>query len=35
MTDRIGAIGGAVRVDTVPGRGTIVRAEVPVPVRTG
>ena len=35
MTDRVGAVGGAVRVDTVPGRGTVVRAEVPVPVRAG
>jgi signal transduction histidine kinase len=35
MTDRVGAVGGAVRVDTVRGRGTIVRAEVPVPVRAG
>jgi signal transduction histidine kinase len=35
MTDRVGAVGGVVRVDTVPGRGTVVRAEVPVPVRAG
>jgi signal transduction histidine kinase len=35
MTDRVGAVGGAVRVDTVAGRGTVVRAEVPVPVRAG
>jgi len=35
MTDRVGAVGGTVRVDTVPGRGTLVRAEVPVPVRAG
>ena len=35
MTDRVGAVGGTVRVDTVPGRGTVVRAEVPVPVRAG
>jgi signal transduction histidine kinase len=35
MTDRVGAVGGLVRVDTVPGRGTVVRAEVPVPVRAG
>jgi signal transduction histidine kinase len=35
MTDRVGAVGGTVRIDTVPGRGTLVRAEVPVPVRAG
>ena len=35
MTDRVGAVGGTVRVDTVPGRGTVVRAQVPVPVRAG
>jgi signal transduction histidine kinase len=35
MTDRVGAVGGVVRVDTVAGRGTVVRAEVPVPVRAG
>jgi signal transduction histidine kinase len=35
MTDRVGAVGGTVRVETVPGRGTVVRAEVPVPVRAG
>jgi signal transduction histidine kinase len=31
MTDRVGAVGGAVRIDTTPGAGTVVRAEVPVP----
>ncbi len=35
MTDRVGAVGGAVRVETTPGAGTVVRAEVPVPVRAG
>ena len=29
MTDRVGAVGGAVRVETMPGAGTVVRAEVP------
>jgi signal transduction histidine kinase len=33
MTDRVGAVGGAVAVETGPGRGTRVRAEVPVAVR--
>jgi signal transduction histidine kinase len=33
MTDRVGAVGGAVAVETGPGRGTVVRAEVPVAVR--
>ena len=35
MTDRVGAVGGAVRVETTPGAGTVVHAEVPVPVRAG
>jgi signal transduction histidine kinase len=35
MTDRVGAVGGAVRVETTPGAGTVVRAVVPVPVRAG
>ena len=33
MTDRLGAVGGALTVDTGPGRGTRVRAEVPLAVR--
>jgi signal transduction histidine kinase len=33
MTDRVGAVGGVVVVETGPGRGTRVRAEVPVAVR--
>jgi signal transduction histidine kinase len=35
MTDRVGAVGGTVRLETRPGAGTVVRAEVPVPVRAG
>jgi signal transduction histidine kinase len=35
MTDRVGAVGGSLRVDSQGGRGTLVRAEVPVPVRAG
>jgi signal transduction histidine kinase len=35
MTDRVGAVGGTVRIETTPGAGTVVRAEVPVPVRAG
>jgi len=35
MTDRVGAVGGSLQVDAGAGRGTLVRAEVPVPVRAG
>jgi signal transduction histidine kinase len=33
MTDRLGAVGGALAVVSSPGQGTRVRAEVPVGVR--
>jgi signal transduction histidine kinase len=31
LTDRVGALGGTLRVESVPGRGTSLRAELPVP----
>ena len=31
LMDRVGALGGTLRVDSRPGRGTAVRAEVPIP----
>ena len=33
MTDRLDAIGGAVRVDSVPGRGTTVTGTIPLAIR--
>jgi signal transduction histidine kinase len=30
MTDRIGALGGTVRIDSAPGRGTTVAGEIPI-----
>jgi signal transduction histidine kinase len=32
MRDRVGAFGGALTVESTPGRGTAVRGEIPVPV---
>ena len=31
MSERMGQIGGSLTVDSKPGRGTVVRARVPVP----
>jgi hypothetical protein len=31
MTDRLGAIGGVLRVESAPGSGTAVRGEIPIP----
>jgi signal transduction histidine kinase len=35
MADRLGALGGSLRVDSAPGRGTRVTGTVPVPVPAG
>ncbi len=35
MTDRLGAIGGTLRIDSTPGSGTVVRGRVPVDATAG
>jgi hypothetical protein len=35
MADRIAAVGGQLRIDSAPGRGTTVRATAPAPGSTG
>ena len=35
MADRIAAVGGQLRIDSAPGRGTTVRASAPAPGFTG
>ena len=35
MADRLGAIGGALRIESSPGRGTTIRGEIPLAVEAG